>query len=229
MARNKYVPRVLPLGDSLTWGFDAPPAAAWRSSLYFALLAAGQQIQFVGNPTTSNGGSGAGPSGVLAIDPYNDGINGAQIAGIWGNSGTDVTSALAPDICMLEGGTNNVTAGQNSATVLAAWSTYLDVVNAWLLNPQAKIIVQQIFKRYDNAGLDTVSQAVNAGLPALIAGKSYATRCSILPCYNFCPQANYAADNIHLLNTGADIVGPLMAPYLLPVISAIKTAPLPGP
>lgn len=214
MSRSKYIPRVLPLGDSLVWGFGSS-SGGFRSGLYAAAQAAGAPIFMVGNTAFNN------PPPVR--DPYNCGANGATIAGILGDFGPDL-SGDAADVTFMEGGTNDIALGANAATVLASWANYIQSVGAWNPWPWHKIIVSEIWQVFPPQTYNAVVQQVNAGLPAVIAASPFASRITLFPAYGMIPQADYNADGLHPTNTGYGIVATNLWTYLAPLVADVQAS-----
>jgi beta-glucanase (GH16 family)/lysophospholipase L1-like esterase len=101
--------KVLPVGDSLTVGFNSAPATpgadldGYRYDLFEKILAGGGWIDYVGNFLN-------GPQGMM--DTAHDGVSGKYLAEIVGDVGgaSDFTSSLldfAPDVVLFMAGTND--------------------------------------------------------------------------------------------------------------------------
>ena len=119
--------RVLPLGDSITWGIGSPSGNSYRGFLANQLTAEGHALDFVGS-----GRNGPMP------DPDNEGHSGwriDQIAAI-----TDATlSRYRPNVVTLEIGTNDLNQNYQVATAADRLSTLIDQItrNA----PDATVLV----------------------------------------------------------------------------------------
>ncbi|MES2660958.1 MAG: GDSL-type esterase/lipase family protein [Verrucomicrobiota bacterium] len=127
--------RVMPLGDSITWGDGAP--GGYRNKLYQSLTAAGYAVDFVGNHTEN-------PVSSLP-DPDQQGHRGwiigqidASITG-WFNSIAD------PDVILLHIGTNDF--GTNTDTPNAINRLDALITKMATLRPYAHIIVTNIMER----------------------------------------------------------------------------------
>lgn len=181
-----YTAVALPFGDSITLGSTQGTnlLAAWREPLYdTANAAAPPNLWFIG--TQNFGGYGGGLDG----DPYCAGYSGYTIRDAGGLSAgslivqTPIEMAHQPAIAIMLGGTNDIAVlGDSASTVAASWSTWLDDV--WNARPHNhfQIVVGTIMKRLDS--YDTVVQATNALLPAIVAGKSYVANITLVPIYN---------------------------------------------
>src|SRR4051812_6467748 len=94
---ERYAPlRVMPLGDSITWGVGSGNQDGYRGSLYRRLTAAGVDVDFVGSMHT-----GHGP------DPNNEGHKGWTIAELAARV-DDWLDTYEPDVILLHIGTNDM-------------------------------------------------------------------------------------------------------------------------
>ena len=117
---------LLPLGDSITWGYDDPTGNGYRGPLYSSLKSAGvSSLDFVGSLKNGN-----------MADPDNEGHVGWTISQIAG--ATSAISNLKPNVVLLHAGTND--AIQQSQSYTAAIS-----------NLQS--LCDQIFKQWPNTVL----------------------------------------------------------------------------
>jgi lysophospholipase L1-like esterase len=111
--------RVMPLGDSITWGVGSPSASSYRAPL--AALVAGQSaytVQFVGSQVSGTlaDQSNEGHSGYL-ISQIRDGIDG------W-------LSAAHPDLVVLHIGINDLNRGVDVANAPARLADLVDRIYA---------------------------------------------------------------------------------------------------
>ena len=180
---------ILPLGDSITYGFlsiNDPGSAGYRYELLHDLGGASSGYSFVGTQS-SNGlpGQPQLPNGLAA----NEGHNGYTIEGIdaeltannntqpgrsdsnnggyWLNGGHGIgRSAINPSIVLLNAGTNDATDGENAATMLVQMTQLMNDLKTDL--PLAQVFVGNITPRIDNQGEESVEEQYNTGLPALV-------------------------------------------------------------
>ena len=145
--------RIMPLGDSITWGVGTPAHDSYRTELYRRLTAAGLRVDFVGSQA-----SGSGP------DRDNEGHRGwtigqiAQHVQAW-------LDAYEPDVVLLHIGTNDVTKGLGRpATRL---SDLLDRIHA--ARPETRVLVAKIIGR--SGWGQAATDAYNARIDELIARK----------------------------------------------------------
>ena len=190
-----FIPKILPGGDSITVGGEDTVHAGWRWT--FWNLAVGSNIDFVGTQ------SWAGNDGGLASDPQHEGRNNATVAIITpilvGDLGT-----FKPDMVIALIGTNDAANGDSGATIAAAISDMWDQLWASRPSPWFQIVGCTIPKRYDE--FDTAVQACNALLPAIAAGKSYASHLTLVDCYDFAGGPGGMFDLVHP-NTAGHING----------------------
>ena len=192
--------RIMPLGDSITYGADHSPGAvdasiAYRGSLWTKLHDAGYTIDFVGDVQAG--------SDYQIFDPSFDLDN----EGHWGWRAdeialhvTDYLTANPPDIILLHIGTNDLHQGQDITSTVNDVSTILDDIHTF--DPSIKVIVARIINQqiYDqqttdyNSALETMLQnRITDGEPIAIvdmengAGIDY---------------ANDMLDNFHPNSTG---------------------------
>lgn len=175
-ARALPTVRVLPLGDSITFGCGsdaAPPdwyacctplSGGYRAPLWAALNGSGVNatIQMVG--TQSNG-----PAWVPEPQRAHEGHPGWTINEIAGLQAKWV--ALQPDVVLLMAGTNDVTQGHSNATMQADYAKLLASLRGTL--PAARLVVASIFNIADSSGagpsFPPALRALNAALPGLAA------------------------------------------------------------
>jgi lysophospholipase L1-like esterase len=126
--------RIMPLGDSITWGVGAPGHDSYRTDLYRRLTKAGLNVDFVGSQH-----SGTGP------DRDNEGHPGWTITQISANIDRWL-DAYRPDVVLLHIGTNDMHRGLTNSTEHLA--TLLDRIHRRA--PEAQIFVAKVI------GLGTV-------------------------------------------------------------------------
>lgn len=197
-----YVPLVQPFGDSNVRGDGCETKAGFRERLYGV---ANGGFRFVGSQ--SYGGSP--PPGGLSANPQHEGHafyyirdGGSPAHGSLINFiNTGGVTQYGPDLVLLEGGTNDIALGGDSAAaVLANFSTYIDQAYAYRTKSWMRIVVLNIFKRFD--AFDATVQTVNAGLAAVVAGKSFASAVTLIDVYDAAGVGGMA-DAVHYNDVGA--------------------------
>jgi lysophospholipase L1-like esterase len=187
---NNLIPRVMPIGDSITFGVGGTDQASYRTGVFNAMQTAGTPLYFVGS--LSQGGT------TLLNDPYNEGHSGycvdAAAQSFFGSLTLVAVPHIPtynPDLVILQGGTNDIGEFLSDApTVLAALSAQLDAVWALRTSSHFQIVQFTILNRFDNSGYNTTVQTVNAGIPAMVAGKSYKSSITVVDIYSSVSSAN---------------------------------------
>lgn len=192
---TRYTIRVQPFADSIGYGVGAATLAAWREGVYNTFSAASRPIRFVGSQSFAGNSSG------LAADPDCECISGASIDTTLSPVSTRIQT-YSPDVVVMAGGTNDIGAeGHSSSTVLTTISSWLDTVWGYRPYPWFQIVLVDVLRRKD--AFDSTVQTVNAGIDAVVAGKSYASHVTRCLTYSVLSDGDYAAaDNVHPSDTG---------------------------
>ncbi|GAA3266236.1 hypothetical protein GCM10020218_003020 [Dactylosporangium vinaceum] len=148
--------RVMPLGDSITDGFNVP--GGYRINLWRALANAGHPVDFVGSQFN-------GPADLPDHD--HEGHPGWRIDEVDANATAWVT-ATAPRSVLIHLGTNDVIQNYALGTAPARLSALVDKVRT--AAPNAEVFVASIIPLSD-AGREAGAAAFNATLPGIVAGK----------------------------------------------------------
>jgi lysophospholipase L1-like esterase len=198
--------KIMPLGDSITFGTPDRTYGGYRHLLGALLANDGYVIDFVGSRQS---GKGAIP------DPDNEGHSGWTIAQI--RNGIDENGWLEtyrPDIILLHIGTNDIRFG-GSGSAPGTLSALLDDMLVRL--PQAHIIVARIipFRR----GPDPEHQSYNAAIPGIIASKG--PRVSMVDMQSILSKSDYA-DGLHPNASGYDKMARAWEPAIRAVVSRGK-------
>jgi lysophospholipase L1-like esterase len=157
-ARKTTDLRILPLGDSITWGFIGGGGSnGYRQRLLENLQAAGFKVDFVGTQK----------SGTMA-DKDNQGFPGYTISQIRGVASGGL--AFKPNVVLLHAGTNDLNRGNNppepDAQAPARIGALVDDVLKAV--PQAVVIVAKIIPS-TNSGLTAKIKTFNNALNAVVA------------------------------------------------------------
>ncbi len=180
--------KIMPLGDSITFGSPNPAYGGYRRLLGKLLTNDGYVFDFVGSRRSGDG---------VVPDPDNEGHPGWTIQQI--KEGIDSSGWLEsyqPDIILLHLGTNDITHRQ-AAAAPGNLSALLDDILARL--PATRVIVAQIipFRR----GPERVHQSYNDAVAAIVASKG--PRVSKVDMQNILSPADYA-DGLHPNAAGYD-------------------------
>jgi lysophospholipase L1-like esterase len=160
VARKTTDLRILPLGDSITWGYiNGGGSNGYRERLLADLTSAGYKVDFAGTQK----------SGTMA-DKDNEGYPGYTISQIRGVAAKGL--ALRPNVVLIHAGTNDLNRGNPASEPDAQAPTRLgqlldDVLKA---NPNAVVIVAKIIQS-KQAGLNNNIKTFNAALPAIVASR----------------------------------------------------------
>jgi hypothetical protein len=143
-----FIPRVMPLGDSITWGRTLPASngdghnppigqrVGYRKVLRDLLAGAGYRIDYVG--TLQSGYD----SGFLPDDPDHeghgawttahlaDGFPGAP-TGTGGGNLAEWLDATKPDVVLLHSGTNDLNNGADPTSVAQEVERLLNIIDSW--------------------------------------------------------------------------------------------------
>lgn len=186
--------RILPLGDSITWGIQYE--GAYRVELFRRAVAANQRITFVGSlvdgPTTVSG---------MLFPRSNDGHSGwtiDQIAGLIPNPALQTN----PDIILLLIGTNDTYMG-NPGGAPQRLASLLDKILS--MNSHALLVVGLITPYPAQANN---VQAYNQAIPPLIRARADAGKHILLADVNTgFTSAMLSSDGIHPNQSGYDFMG----------------------
>ncbi len=204
--------RIMPLGDSITYGYQSTTLGGYRSVMFAQALDAHLSITFVGSLTS-------GPATVdgVTFPQENEGHSGFTIDddADAGRSGLQpiVASAIAtyqPNIVALMIGTNDVDIQLDLANAPARLGKLLDTILA--ADPTLLLVVAQITPTQSDAE-NTLVQAYNAAIPGLVASRAQAGKHILLadmydpfvadPAY----QTDYLANALHPTDAGFVVMG----------------------
>jgi len=139
---------VLPLGDSITHGYNSTDDAGYRSALFKLAVAANQKVTFIGS--VSNG-----PSTVSGqtFPKTHEGHDGISVTGIAGYVPPKKAFTTTPHIVLLHIGTNDMTSNANPTTTASQLDTL--VTNIVQAAPDALVVVAKIVPLgYSNTNYD---------------------------------------------------------------------------
>jgi lysophospholipase L1-like esterase len=144
--------KVMPLGDSITDGFNVP--GGYRVDLWQKIVAGGDSVDFVGSMT--NGPAGLG-------DRNHEGHSGWTIAQIDGNI-VNWLNTYRPQTILLHIGTNDMIRNMGGAP--ARLSGLLDRITDH--SPDTKVFVSTIIPL---SSADSAVRTFNAAIPSMVQGK----------------------------------------------------------
>lgn len=145
--------RLMPLGDSITWGVGSPSGNSYRGYLWNQLSAEGHAPDFVGS----------GRNGTLS-DPDNEGHSGwriDQIAGI----ADSVLARYRPNVITLEIGTNDLNGNYQIPTAPDRLRALIDQITR--AAPDATVLLGTVI--VSTSGTEEANRpAFNARLPGIV-------------------------------------------------------------
>src|SRR3954469_12103439 len=151
--------RLMPLGDSITWGVGSPSGNSYRGFLGNKLTAEGHTLDFVGS----------GRNGTMS-DPDNEGHSGwriDQIAGI----ADSVLARYRPNVVTLEIGTNDLNGNYQIPTAADRLHALLDQITR--AAPDATVLVGTVI--ISTSGTEEANRpAFNAKLPGIVQAEQAA-------------------------------------------------------
>ncbi|HEY5089089.1 MAG TPA: SGNH/GDSL hydrolase family protein, partial [Polyangia bacterium] len=188
--------KVLPLGDSITFGINYE--GSYRVELFKKAVTASQNITFVG--TQSNGPAMA-PGTTVPFPPHHEGHSGFTIAQIQAVVPMDVT--YAPHMVLLHAGTND-TYMSDPAGAPARLSSFVDYLTTTF--PNALIVVAKIIPYpSETANVNLINQSI----PTMVASKVSAGKHVTMVDLNtgFQTSTMLSSDGIHPNQTGYNWMG----------------------
>jgi lysophospholipase L1-like esterase len=151
--------RVMPLGDSITWGVGSSTGNSYRSFLHDTLASEGHTEDFVGTQRNGN-----------MSDPDNEGHSGwriDQIAGI----ADSVLSEYRPNVVTLEIGTNDLNQNYQIPTATDRMHALIDQITKDA--PDATVVVGTVI--VSTSGTEEANRpAFNNALPGIVSAEQAA-------------------------------------------------------
>lgn len=145
--------RLMPLGDSITWGVGSPSGNGYRSFLWNQLAAEGHALDFVGS----------GRSGTMS-DPDNEGHSGWRIDQITGIADS-VLARHRPNVVTLEIGTNDLNGNYQIPTAPDRLRALIDRITG--AAPDATVLVGTVI--ISTSGTEEANRpAFNARIPGIV-------------------------------------------------------------
>lgn len=202
--------RVMPLGDSLTYGVGSSTGGGYRLPLWNDLLAEGEHITYVGSRQN-------GPSG---FDPANEGHPGWRIDQI-ADKVVGWLNTYQPQIILLHIGTNDILQNDDLENAPARLSSLIDQITSTA--PNAMLLVAQIIPL--NSGLNSRIIAYNAAIPGIVQfDASKGKHVQNVDIYDAVPVTALSVDTIHPTDRGYDLMANAWNGALLPLLRS-RTPP----
>jgi lysophospholipase L1-like esterase len=142
--------RIMPLGDSITYGTNSTGTVSYRRPLYQLLTGAGHNVDFVGSQTDGSPDD---------FDRNHEGHRGWRADQIRDNV-TGWLNSTPADVVLLHIGTNDITQNQGAAGTAAEIGQILDRIGAWeTANNHVWVVLARIINRND--GLSGITTTLN--------------------------------------------------------------------
>lgn len=151
--------RLMPLGDSITWGVGSPSGNSYRGFLWNQLSADGHSLDFVGS----------GRNGSVS-DPDNEGHSGWRIDQIDGIADS-VLARYRPNVVTLEIGTNDLNGNYQIPTAPDRLRALIDRITR--AAPDATVLVGTVIVS-TSATEEANRPAFNAKLPGIVQAEQAA-------------------------------------------------------
>lgn len=151
--------RLMPLGDSITWGVGSPSGNGYRGFLWNRLANEGHALDFVGS----------GRNGTMS-DPDNEGHSGWHISEIAGIADS-VLARYRPNVITLEIGTNDLNGGSQAEPAAERLHALIDQITADA--PDATVLVGTVIVSTSSTE-EATRPAFNAKLPGIVQAEQAA-------------------------------------------------------
>ncbi len=154
--------RLMPLGDSITAGYDSTTGNGWRGPLATALTGKVAVLDFVGSQN----------DGTMA-DPDNEGHYGDTISEIADLATTNLNT-YKPNLVLLDVGINDLASGTESSSEVADAPTRLASLIDQILSaePDATVLVAQLIVNQTSDAVEDDVVAFNNALPAIVQARA---------------------------------------------------------
>jgi len=202
--------RIMPLGDSITWGGDW---GSYRVKLWRNVEAGGYKVDFVGSNNN-------GPAATLP-DRDNEGHSGIQIAGLDAGIAGWVATAR-PQTVLLHAGTNDVYRNSTLTQAPARLSALIDKIRAGA--PDAHIFVATIIPFTDPV-VNERAKTFNAAVPGVVASKG--SKVHLVDMHSALTAADLY-DGIHPTTQGFDKMADVWYAAMLKVPGSMGTSSTTG-
>lgn len=199
--------KILPFGDSITFGVNDEGNGGYRGPLFALAVAAQQKLTFTGSlsngPSTVSGqtfpkkNEGHSGWGISRVTPYSG--SNAGIATVIPSPALDSGNGGIPNIILLHIGTND----QGSFTASQMTSDLAGLLDKIITAaPNALLVVAQIIPL--GYGTNDVIKAYNQAIPALVQQRAAAGKhVALLDMYTgFSASTMLGSDSIHPNSTG---------------------------
>lgn len=203
---NSVRVKIMPLGDSITYGVGSAAGGGYRLPLWNDLHARGMAVDFVGSQQ----------NGPASFDRHNEGHPGWKIDQISAKV-VNWLRTYQPQIILLHIGTNDFIKNDDPAQAPARLSHLIDLITTTL--PNATLIVAQIIPLPRSAKLNAEVVTYNAAIPALIrADQARRKHVQYVDLYHAVPP-NLLPDHIHPNEAAYALMAKVWLNALLPLLA----------
>ncbi len=204
--------KIMPLGDSITYGAGSSTGGGYRLPLWNALKTSGFSIDFVGSVQ-------AGPIG---FDRQNEGHPGWKIDQISAKVVNWLTT-YRPGIILLHIGTNDFVKNDDPAQAPARLNQLLNLITTTL--PGATVIIAQILPLLRSARLNAEVIAYNAAIPQVVqAARAAGKHVQYVDMYHSVQPDGMLPDHIHPNDIGYALMASVWLHALLPLLAKNTTS-----
>lgn len=193
--------RIMPLGDSITWGQTASTntPGGYRLPLYQLLTSDGYNVQFVG--TLSANGAPNLPQ------PDHEGWQGYRIDQIASGFLAWINAVPTPDVILLLIGTNDYGQNYNTSTATNRLNQLITLIAT--NQPNAKLVVANVLLRTDSASVNSAIQTTfNPYIPGIVAAHAaLGQQVYFINMYSALGSSDLGSDGLHPNQTGYNKMG----------------------
>jgi lysophospholipase L1-like esterase len=180
---------IMPLGDSITTGYQSSDGGGWRTYINSDLTKAGYNFALVGDRVD-------GPANI----GNDDGYPGWTCANLESNISSFLTST-PPQIVMLECGANDIETGTSPSGAANRIATLIDMIQTQM--PKTYVILANLTPININSTYNSYAQQVNALLPSIVSTRQSEGRpISFVDMYDNMDQTNNGV--FPDINSGSD-------------------------
>ena len=197
--------KIMPLGDSVTYGAGSSTLGGYRFQLWDDLRVRGFPIDFVGSVQT----------GPASFDRENEGLPGWKINQIAAKV-VNWLMTYRPSIILLHIGTNDIFKNDDPAHAPARLSHLLNLITTTL--PGVTVIVAQILPLLRSARLNAEVVAYNATIPRIVQAEvAQGKHVQYVDMYDAVPPS-MLPDQIHPNDAGYALMAKVWLYALLPLL-----------
>ena len=174
--------RLMPLGDSITAGFQSSDNNGYRQTLYNDIKGAGNLTDFVGSLRAGS-----------AFDPDNEGHSGYEISQVAALL-DGVLATYQPNLVTLHIGTNDMGNDDQVSTAPNRLASMIDQIIADV--PGVTIVVAQLIPS-GNANTQSLINTYNSQIPGIVQTRASAGKHILMVSMSTLTTADLNADGIH--------------------------------